>query len=113
MHSSFYRNLEGELENVKDEIIKILSDKSSASRENESLRHYARAYEDLRTENERLKRALETKAAAEPPKSPALSTSSKGSASTDPTGEVDRSSPDGQEFEEDATSSSASGHACR
>ncbi len=117
--------------------MKILSDKSVASRENESLRGYARAYDDLRAENDRLRRALgdrdrdrdralgdrdrdrtlgdRNRDKSDPPKSPALSTSSKGSStsSTDPTANADRSSPDGQEFEEETTSSSASGHACR
>ena len=111
--------------------MRILSDKSSASRENESLRHYVRAYEELRAENEQLRAELsgrkgrsssstgvEKTVVGDPPKSPALSTSSKGSSSggsssTDPTGNVDRSSPDGQEFEDETTSSSASGPSCR
>ncbi len=112
------RNLEGELESVKEGIMKILSDKSSTSRENESLRQAASAYDELREENERLRRELEGRQKTDPPKSPALSTSSKGSSSnsstsTDPTGNADRSSPDGQEFEDETTSSSASGPSCR
>ncbi len=100
------RNLEGQLDSVKSEIIKILSDKTVASRENESLRHYASAYEELRTENEALRKELAqlNKLMVDPPKSPALSTSSKAS-SSDPQN-VDRSSPDGQE-ELDTTSSSS------
>ncbi len=102
--------------------MKILTDKSTKSRENESLRQYASAYNQLRAENQQLKQKLDlmgknSKSGADetaaPPKSPSLSTSSKSSSSSDPTGNADRSSPDGQEFEDETTSSSASGHACR
>ena len=53
------RNLiEGELDTVKDGIIKSLTNKSNASRENASLRHMARQYEKMRAENADLKRQV-------------------------------------------------------
>ena len=100
------KNLEGELESVKDEILKIISDKTSKSKENESLKHYVKAYEDLRQENESLKKELALIKISNPPKSPALSTSSKSSSGSSTTENIDRSSPDGQEFDLVSTTSS-------
>eukprot|EP00094_Tigriopus_californicus_P012704 TCALIF_12281-PA protein Name:"Similar to NINL Ninein-like protein (Homo sapiens)" AED:0.06 eAED:0.06 QI:7/0.87/0.70/0.94/0.87/0.94/17/222/1708 len=103
------KNLEGELDHVKDEIIKILSDKTSASKENQSLKHYAKAYELLKNENADLKKEL-AMLKLNPPKSPSLSSgSSRGSIETSTDHhDIDRSSPDGQEFESVTTSSTAS-----
>lgn len=102
------KNLEGELDHVKDEILKILSDKSTKSKENESLKHYVKAFEELRVENEGLRKELALLKISNPPKSPALSTSSKSSAGSD-TQNIDRSSPDGQEFDQlDSTSTNVS-----
>lgn len=112
------KNLEGELDNVKDEILKILTDKTSASKENESLKHYVKAYNDLRLENEDLRKEVALLKIANPPKSPALSTSSKSSSSSSSSGShtnVDRSSPDGQEYdlEDNPASSSSNASSCQ
>eukprot|EP00095_Tigriopus_kingsejongensis_P001448 maker-scaffold207_size258870-snap-gene-1.14 protein:Tk01448 transcript:maker-scaffold207_size258870-snap-gene-1.14-mRNA-1 annotation:"hypothetical protein KGM_04185" len=109
------KNLEGELDHVKDEIIKILSDKTNASKENQSLKHYAKAYETLKDENAELKKELAL-FKLNPPKSPTLSSGSShtgsesGSDAPEAKGlhHIDRSSPDGQEYEGETTSSTAS-----
>ena len=114
------RNLEGELDHVKDEIIKIISDKSSASKENASLRHYVKAYEDLRLENQELKKELAllklpiSSKRKECPKSPKLSNGSNSPSSGSDSGSdhqdvksIDRSSPDGQEYLESSSTTSS------
>ncbi|QQP51106.1 Putative LOC100651630, partial [Caligus rogercresseyi] len=85
------KNLEGELDTVKDEILKILSAKSSANKENESLKRYARAYESLVRENQSLKKEIHE----------LRSKCGNGLSSTSPLPPQihhDRSSPDGQEY---------------
>ncbi|XP_040583976.1 uncharacterized protein [Lepeophtheirus salmonis] len=84
------KNLEGELDHVKDEILKILSAKSSANKENESLKRYALAYESLARENQTLKKEVNElkKITMNGPSSPLPSHQTV----------HDRSSPDGQEY---------------
>lgn len=104
------KNLEGELDNVKEEILKILSDKTSASKENQSLKNYVKAYEETRLENESLKKELALMKLSHPPKSPSSMSSSSSSSSEEGSSShnIDRSSPDGQEFELDPLTSSSS-----
>lgn len=101
------RNLEGELDHVKDEILKMISDKSSKSRENETLRKYVKAYEEARAENDGLRKEMALLKLAAPPKSPSLSSNSSSSSSSS-THNIDRSSPDGQEFETTSSSTASS-----
>ena len=110
------KNLEGELDHVKDEIMRIITDKSNKTKENQSLKHYVKAYEDLRLENQNLKKELAL-IKLSPPKRPSLnSNSSSGSSRSNSEAggdhqdvkSLDRSSPDGQEFEGDTTSSTSS-----
>ena len=49
------RSLEGELESVKTEIVKILREKAGTLEENGILKEYKKSYEDLDNENKELK----------------------------------------------------------
>ena len=49
------RSLEGELESVKTEIVKILREKAGTLEENGILKEYKKSYEDLDNENKQLK----------------------------------------------------------
>ena len=53
------KNLEGELDQVKVEIVRILSDKDEFYRENETLKHYVSVVGRLREENMELKKELD------------------------------------------------------
>ena len=52
------RSLEGELESVKTEIVKILREKAGTLEENGILKEYKKSYEDLDNENKQLKRQI-------------------------------------------------------
>ena len=108
------KNLEGELDHVKDEILKILSDKTNANKENKSLKRYAQAYNELRDENDQLKKELALiKLSSSSSSSSSSSNPSSSSTTTTPSPPKsptnDRSSPDGQEFELSSTVSSTTG----
>ena len=48
--------MEGELDDVKSEIVRILSEKEGFFKENGTLRDYKKSYEDLKEENMQLKK---------------------------------------------------------
>ena len=50
------KTLEGELDDVKSEIVRILSEKEGFFKENGTLRDYKKSYEDLKEENMQLKK---------------------------------------------------------
>ena len=51
-------SLEGELESVKTEIVKILREKAGTLEENGILKEYKKSYEDLDNENKQLKHQI-------------------------------------------------------
>lgn len=53
------KNLEGELDQVKVEIVRILSDKDEFYRENETLKNYVSMVGQLREENVELRKELD------------------------------------------------------
>ena len=52
------RSLEGELESVETEIVKILREKAGTLEKNGILKEYKKSYEDLDNENKQLKRQI-------------------------------------------------------
>jgi len=83
------RNLEGELDQVKFEIIRMLSERAGYSKENETLKQYRAAFQQLQRENENLRRELED-----------LRLPARFSPVTDSLETMQRSSPDGQEHQD-------------
>ena len=55
LKQQFKSSLEGELENVKSKIVKILREKAGSLEENGILKEYKTSYEDLAYENKQLK----------------------------------------------------------
>ena len=101
------KNLEDELDQVKFQIVKIVSDKNDFSKENAALKTYQNAFAALTEQNEFLKRKVEELSImdASHDDQSILKTISPetGSAITDrkTVPDVDRSSPDGQEKDAD------------
>ena len=84
------RNLEGELDMVKKEIVKILSERSRCAKENESLKQFADSFRQLQEENQSLRKQV-----TEHQQKVTDSVANKDSNSN--VKPCDRSSPDGQE----------------
>ena len=98
------KDLEDELDQVKFQIVKIVSDKNDYSKENAVLKIYQNAFAALTEQNELLKRKVEEYSVMDP------LTTSRGSdtdnlsneiTTTKQISKIDRSSPDGQEKEPD------------
>ena len=86
--------MEGELDDVKSEIVRILSEKEGFFKENGTLRDYKKSYEDLKEENMHLKK--ERKKMDEE----IISLKSPNVSRDKSIQEIhDRSSPDGEELE--------------
>ena len=86
------KNLEDQLDSVKFEIVKILSDKADFSKENAVLRSYQQAFIELELQNCELRRRLQ-----EEGNRPETSQETMEVVKMIP--DIDRSSPDGQEKE--------------
>ena len=84
------KNLEDELDQVKFEIVKIVSDKNDFSKENAVLRTYQNAFATLTEQNESMKKKLEELAIMDSSNEPLRMIP-----------ESERSSPDGQEKDSD------------
>ena len=88
------KTLEGELDDVKSEIVRIISEKEVFFKENGTLKDYKKAFEDLKEENSQLRKERQNlNAENKYLKSP--------NASQDKNIQeiLDRSSPDGEEVE--------------
>ena len=86
--------MEGELDDVKSEIVRILSEKEGFFKENGTLRDYKKSYENLKEENMQLKK--ERKKLNEEIKSLKSQNASRDKGIQEM---LDRSSPDGEEVE--------------
>ena len=86
------QNLEEQLDEVKIEIVKIISDKADFSKENAVLKTHQQAFHDLELQNAELRRRLEEGGAT-------LEVPGDTVEGVKMLPEVDRSSPDGQERE--------------
>ena len=86
--------MEGELDDVKSEIVRILSEKEGFFKENGTLRDYKKSYENLKEENMQLKK--ERKILKEEIKSLKSPNASRDKSIQEI---LDRSSPDGEEVE--------------
>ena len=53
------KSLEGELDGVKSEIVRIISEKDGFFKENGILKDYKKAYEDIKKENLQLEKDIE------------------------------------------------------
>jgi hypothetical protein len=87
------KNLEDQLDDVKFEIVKILTDKADFSKENAVLKNYQQAFSELQLQNTELRRRLEEGGGGKG----LLEVPEQVEGKMIP--EIDRSSPDGQERE--------------
>ena len=102
------KNLEDELDQVKFQIVKIVSDKNDFSKENAVLKTYQNAFAALTEQNELLKRKvrelsiMNLSSPLERAEQVTVSTEIlNGSGKRSQISEIDRSSPDGQEKDTD------------
>ena len=95
------KSLEGELDGVKSEIVKIITEKDGFFKENGMLKDYKKAYEDIKSENLQLKKDIEKM--IDDNKSFKSPNASQDNIVVEL---LDRSSPDGQEIGTDLQNAS-------
>ena len=95
------KSLEGELDGVKSEIVKIITEKDGFFKENGMLKDYKKAYEDIKSENLQLKKDIQKM--IDDNKSFKSPNASQDNIVVEL---LDRSSPDGQEIGTDLQNAS-------